>query len=134
MAISGDYEYEIINDDEVEITGYNGSDTEVIIPDEIDGMKVTSSGYRAFLRSDIVEVVFPKYLKKTEPQEFRSSTNLKKVTHNQRLEYIDYHLFDAVHPELEIIWLASNVEVHNQFYAIGAAPRNHVIRSYSNNV
>ena len=44
----GDYEYTVLNDGTVEITGYIGSDTEAIIPSEIDGRKVTSIGDDAF--------------------------------------------------------------------------------------
>lgn len=45
----GDYEYSLINGGtEVKITGYSGSDTEIVIPNEIDGKAVTSIGARAF--------------------------------------------------------------------------------------
>lgn len=45
---SGDYEYIILNDGAVKITKYNGSAQELIIPDTLDGKKVTSIGNRAF--------------------------------------------------------------------------------------
>ena len=38
---SGDYEYEVLDDGTVSITKYNGSDTDVTIPSELDGKKVT---------------------------------------------------------------------------------------------
>ena len=34
--------------DEVEITGYTGNDTDLVIPEEINGYKVVSIGFRAF--------------------------------------------------------------------------------------
>ncbi len=43
-----DWEYRELNDGTVEITGYNGSDTEVVIPVEIGGKSVTSIGGSAF--------------------------------------------------------------------------------------
>ncbi len=46
--VFGDYEYIILDDGTVEITGYTGSDTELIIPSEIDGKSVTSIGNGAF--------------------------------------------------------------------------------------
>ena len=44
----GDYEYEILDDGTVEITGYNGSAETLKIPNEIDGKTVTSIGDYAF--------------------------------------------------------------------------------------
>lgn len=49
--VFGDYKYIILDDDTVEITGYTGSDTELIIPSEIDGKAVTSIGEAAFASS-----------------------------------------------------------------------------------
>lgn len=46
--VFGDYGYKILDDGTVEITGYTGSDTELIIPSEIDGKAVTSIGGWAF--------------------------------------------------------------------------------------
>ena len=45
---SGDYEYKILHNGTAEITKYNGSDTEITIPSEIDGHKVTVIGLGAF--------------------------------------------------------------------------------------
>lgn len=46
---SGDFEYRIILDDgTAEITGYNGTASDLVIPSEIDGYKVTSIGSSAF--------------------------------------------------------------------------------------
>lgn len=42
------YEYEVLEGDTVEIIGYSGNDTEIVIPDNIDGKKVTSIGEGAF--------------------------------------------------------------------------------------
>ena len=45
----GDFEYSLINNEtEIEITGYNGSDTELVIPSEINGKAVTEIGDFAF--------------------------------------------------------------------------------------
>lgn len=46
--VFGDYEYQILDDGTVEITDYNGSDAELVIPSEIDGKSVTSIGDDAF--------------------------------------------------------------------------------------
>lgn len=43
-----DYEYTVLENGTLEITGYNGSDTEIVIPSEIDGMSVTKIGNNAY--------------------------------------------------------------------------------------
>jgi len=45
---NNEFEYELLDDGTIEITGYNGSDTDVKIPSEIEGIIVTSIGDWAF--------------------------------------------------------------------------------------
>ena len=42
--------YTVLNDGTVEIAGYTGNDTDIVIPSTIDGYKVTSIGNSAFLK------------------------------------------------------------------------------------
>ncbi len=49
------FEYTENDDGTIEITGYNGSDAELTIPDEIDGKKVESIGEWAFEDCDTIE-------------------------------------------------------------------------------
>ena len=44
----GDYEYTVLDDRTVKITGYTGDATDIDIPDKIDGKTVTSIGDHAF--------------------------------------------------------------------------------------
>lgn len=46
---SGDYAYALLDDGTVEITSYGGADTEIVIPDTLDGKPVTAIGERAFI-------------------------------------------------------------------------------------
>lgn len=48
---SGDFEYQLLDNGTAEITAYNGSDTELVIPSEIDDYVVTSIGYCAFYKN-----------------------------------------------------------------------------------
>ena len=45
---SGDFEYEVLSNGTVSITGYSGQDENPEIPAEIDGKSVTQIGYGAF--------------------------------------------------------------------------------------
>ncbi len=54
---SGDFEYEILSDGTAKITGYNGSDKDLIVPSSIDGYVVSSIGYYAFSGNDILSSI-----------------------------------------------------------------------------
>lgn len=60
------FEYEII-DGEMSIEGYTGNDTEIVIPDVIDGINVTQIGLFAFQNTNLTSVIIPdtvtKYLR-----------------------------------------------------------------------
>lgn len=54
------WEYEQLNNEEVRITHYNGSEQDVVIPSEIDGYTVTSLAGNAFTgNKDIVSIEMP---------------------------------------------------------------------------
>ena len=55
----GDYEYTVLYDGTVEITGYTGSETDIEIPDEIDGKAVTRIEYYAFANCSLTSVTIP---------------------------------------------------------------------------
>ena len=57
---SGDYEYALLDDGTVEITGYSGDAEELIIPDTLAGKKVTSIGDEAFaIHNSLFSVTIP---------------------------------------------------------------------------
>ncbi|HOQ25327.1 MAG TPA: leucine-rich repeat protein [Methanomassiliicoccaceae archaeon] len=54
-----DFEYEVKDDGTVEITGYNGEEVDLIIPEEIDGKLVTSIAEYAFYQLPLESVTIP---------------------------------------------------------------------------
>ncbi len=57
---ANDYKYTALEDGSIEITGYNGEDTNVIIPDEIDGKKVIRIESSAFEGcSSLTHIIIP---------------------------------------------------------------------------
>lgn len=113
----GDYEYRIINTNEVEITAYWGSDTEVIIPSEIDGKPVTSVGEYSFTggyydgqisqtppptnlmhpnaknNEKIQKVVVPSSVKTIGEEAFSFIDNLSEIVLNEGLKKIGEFAF-----------------------------------------
>ena len=53
----GDFEYSVLDDGTVEITGYSGSEETIDIPGKIDGKSVTSIGSNAFIESRTLSCV-----------------------------------------------------------------------------
>ena len=77
---AGDYTYEILEDGTAAITRYNGSDTDIIIPAETDGIEVSAIGPKAFYGQDIVSVNIPEGIDSIGEQAFARCTELRSVT------------------------------------------------------
>ena len=76
----GNFQYEVNDDGGVTVTKYQGNDYEVIIPDTIDGKKVTCIGNRAFFNNyDIYSVIIPNSVKSIEEYAFHGCVKLASV-------------------------------------------------------
>src|SRR5699024_4754966 len=60
----------IVDGNEVMITGYNGNETDITIPEEIDGMPVTVIGDGVFADKGLTSVILPTTLKEIGPYAF----------------------------------------------------------------
>ena len=77
---SSDYTYTVNDDGTLTITGYTGSDTEIEIPAEIDGKKVTVIGFNAFYNCQTLEkVVIDEGISEIREHAFSECNNLKKI-------------------------------------------------------
>ena len=77
----GDFEYDVLDDGTVEISGYNGSAEKVDIPKKIDGKSVTSIGYRAFeYCSNLTSITIPDSVTSIGNWAFDFCTSLKSIT------------------------------------------------------
>ena len=80
-ALSGDFEYEILDDGTAEITEYWGEDTELEIPGTLDGYTVTSiGGYAFFYRNGIKNIVIPDSVKTISDYAFFTCDSLNSIT------------------------------------------------------
>lgn len=77
LISSGDYKYSV-NNDEVCLEEYTGSETDIIIPDEIDGKKITSLG-KTFQNKDITSVNFNKYIEYIDKNAFMECYALTEI-------------------------------------------------------
>lgn len=73
------YQYKIVGKT-IEITGYKGKDSKLVIPDKIAGKKVAYIGVSAFKgNSKLKSVVLPKTVKNIKKRAFFNCTKLKKI-------------------------------------------------------
>ena len=75
------FEYIIYDDDTVEVTGYKGTDTDLVIPSEIEGLPVTSIGEEAFSYCDeLTSITIPDTVTNIGDNAFFGCTELKSMT------------------------------------------------------
>lgn len=86
-ATSGDYTYTVAND-EVTISRYNGSDTVVTVPSQIDGKTVSAIGEEAFIGTAVVSVTIPEGVRTIGNYAFDQCRQLTSIQFPSSLESI----------------------------------------------
>ena len=77
----GDYEYDVLDDGTVEITGYIGDGGDVVIPSEINGKSVTSIGFGAFNTcTNLTSIALPTGVTSIGNSAFECCENLTSIT------------------------------------------------------
>ena len=93
--ISGAYEYEMNGDGTVTIRGYIGEKTEVTIPSEIDGKRVSIIGMEAFCWNETLKkVVIPDGVTRIGLYAFADCENLTSITIPDSVTEILYGAFE----------------------------------------
>lgn len=101
---SGNFEYEILEDGTAEIKGYNGTASDLVIPSEIDGYKVTNIGIYAFEGCEsLTNIMIPESVTSIGNFVFEHCTSLKSIivdSKNTNYSDIDGVLFNKAQTEL----------------------------------
>lgn len=90
---NGGFGFFIINQEELMITKYTGSDTVIEIPESYKNYKVTVIGASVFNDSKITEVTIPSSIKQIEDYAFSSCHSLTKVNLSEGLEILNNSVF-----------------------------------------
>lgn len=89
----GGYNYEVLNN-EVVLNEYLGSETEIEIPSEIEGMQVVSIAKDAFKNNEYVEkLIIPGSIRAIGISSFQGCINLKTVELQEGVEMICSYAF-----------------------------------------
>ena len=92
---ASDFEYKDNSDGGITITKYIGTDTDVIIPEQIDGKTVTVIGQLAFASNDIItSVIMPDSVIIIDTAAFCGCDNLSTVVLSKNLERIQDEAFN----------------------------------------
>lgn len=92
------WKYTINLEDQVTIEGYNGKETKIVIPSEIDGLPVTEIGWEAFKDNhNIVSVVIPDTVEKIEFSAFYGCRNLTDLVVPESVKALDQSAFHGCH-------------------------------------
>lgn len=87
----GDFEYTSYDSGEATITKYNGNQSYLVIPEEIEGYKVTEIGDRAFHECvSLINVEVPGTIKRIGDLAFWDCENLEQINLLNGVEYIGY--------------------------------------------
>ena len=111
---SGDYEYSVLTDGTVEITGYTGTDSDLEIPGTLDGKKVTSIGENAFYKNEnLISVNIPDGVTSIGSTAFYSCDNITEVLIPNSVTSIGRVAFAYCY-KLNSIALPSSLDIINE--------------------
>lgn len=119
-----------IENNEVVITSEGHCNSDLIIPSEIEGKKVTKIANSAFFSSNIESVVVPNTVKIIEDGAFQSCKSLKTVTLPNELQSLGGGAFMSCE-KLENISLGNNITVINNLTFAGCLNLKNITIPYS---
>lgn len=94
-ATNGDYTYTTLSDGTLSITGYTGSERDLVIPAQLDGIPVTSISNNAFQdNSALYSVVIPEGITEIGAQAFYGCGNLADIDLPSTLESVAANSFE----------------------------------------
>ena len=93
MGTVNDYTYQIIEDQQIMITRYEGNEKSPFIPAMIEGLPVTVIGVHAFAGTEITDIDIPEGIRKIDKEAFGICDFLKKVTLPRSLKELGESVF-----------------------------------------
>lgn len=111
---SGDYQYSLLDDGSAEIVKYTGTASDLQIPGELDGKKVTSIGARAFQKAEtLTAVTIPSEITTLGQNSFNHCEKLTKLTLSEGLTVIGHGSFSYCTALEEVLMPDSVTTIEN---------------------
>ncbi len=87
-------QYTLLDSDTYSITGYTGTDSDVVIPNTYNGKAVTKIGYKAFNNNSVIKsVLIPQGVTDIDCQAFYQCSQLEKINIPSTVSYISFYAF-----------------------------------------
>ena len=87
-ATSGDFTYEILDDESVRITSYRGNGEEAVIPDMIGKYKVTELGSVFSVKRNLKSIIVGQYVKTIDKSRFCDYTAVERIEVSEQNPYL----------------------------------------------
>ncbi len=129
-----DYEWEDNGDGTVTITGYTGTDTNIVIPDVLDGKPITVLGERAFSGKNIQSIKLPDTIKTIDVLALYNN-QLTSIDLPEGLERINDNAFNqnkltSVEIPSSVEWIGNHTFLYNVFTSITIYGKNtYIVKS-----
>ena len=108
-AVGSDFQYSVLDDGTVTITGYSGSDTVLVLPSEIDGKTVTGLQEFAFFENThITGITISDHITAIEGETFSGCTSLESISIPASVTNIEVGAFNSCSSLSEITVSSDN--------------------------
>ncbi len=85
--------YKVMDDGTITVSGYNGTQTALTIPAEINGKTVTAIGEGAFIKASLTAVTIPETVREINSYAFSGCTALQEIHLSDSVEMIGSYAF-----------------------------------------
>ena len=121
---SGDFTYTLNDDGTAKIKKYNGNDTIVKIPENLDGYAVTAIGTQAFVNNTtLTDIEFPEGITLIEGQAFQGCTGITKLVFPKSIGDIQWAAFQNCTSLESVDFLEPSQNRAFEWYVFGGCTR-----------
>ena len=121
----------VVYEDHAEITGYEGTDIILVIPEFVNGLPIVSIATNSFYKCGFEQVVFPETLKRIGRRAFNYCRKLQSVTLPAGIEYIGDNAFLEC-TGIEFYAVSGNTETIKIIDGVLFSPDGKTLRMYPN--
>lgn len=134
LTDDGLWKYTLSDDNNAEITGYLGKESNITIPDKINNYSVTSIGSAAFYNSDIEKISFSSSIHSIGWWAFYGCKKLTSVELNEGLNTIEYGAFMNCHKLKEVSLPYTLYSIGEDAFGVNCSTLKNINDHYSKKV